>query len=112
MDHTKRRTDDTLRDQPGNLPPPSHQPGPLDDAAQLPEYLRATLKNTRTRSQRLHEHQPAQRRLTIQETQQHTKTRADTRNPIPLPLKRRPRTRRQLLDTVVKRREKTIFAVG
>ena len=112
MNHTERRTHDTHR---------RHRrqfirclgilAAAIDEARYPVQYLRATRQHPRADTERLHEHQPPERRLLIEKHEQRTQTRANTRSPILLCLKRRARERCQLLDAVVERREKTAFAI-
>ena len=112
MDHTERRTDDTLRGQRRELAACFHTRAALiDSPLQNPEHLYATLKHAGARTQRLHEHEPAQSGLTVEETEQRAEARTNRCGPIALTLVCGYDDRHQLLDRMVKRREETIFAV-
>ena len=113
VNHTKRRTNNTLPRQRRQPTAGLHTIAALiDSVPQDPQHLPAARKDPRPRTEGLHEHQPAERRLTIKETQQRAEARTDTRIPPALSLPRREHDPRDLIDRMVKCREEAVFAIG
>ena len=113
VDHTERRTDHTLRDQPRQHRRRLRVHATLiDHPGQALQHTRATRQHPRTRRERLDEHQTPHRRLTIQRLQQRRQRRANPRGPTQLRLPTRARLELQPVDRVVERRQKTIFAIA
>ncbi len=120
MHDAERRTHNTHPRQPRQRPSQRRTHTTLIDKPSNPiHHLRTTPKHPRTTTQRLHEHHPRKRRITLQATQQHNQRPTNTRNPLILTHTHRHRThphrrnrRRQLPHRTVKNPKKAIFTIS